>query len=114
MNGEQRIARVVGPAQHVLHLERLEAAGDLLRLRLEGPLQREIDMGFGFEQLVQLTALIHPLAQRVVGLEPPLQRFDFSDGLAGALGVGPERAVGHFLLELREARGLSVDVKESS
>src|SRR6058998_2505206 len=36
-------------------------------------------------QLVQLTALIHPLAQRVVGLEPPLQRFDFSDGVARAL-----------------------------
>ena len=114
MNREQRVARVVGTPQHVLHLERLETAGDLLRLRLERTLQGEIDVGFGFQQIIQLAALIHALAQRMVGLEPPLQRFDFGDSLAGALGIGPQRAVGHFLLKLRETRGLPVDVKENS
>ena len=71
-------------------------------------------MRLSFQQLVQLAAFVHPFAQRVVGLEPSLQRLDFGDRLTGALGVGPERAVRQLLLELREALGLPVDVKESS
>ena len=114
MDREQRVAGVVGAPQHVLHLERLEPAGDLLRLGFERALQCEIDVGFSFEELVQLAALVHPLAQRVVGLEPPLQGFDFGNGRAGPLGVGPERTVRHLRLQLREARGLPLDVKGSS
>ncbi len=89
MNGEQRIARIIRSLQHGLHLERLEPAGDFICLGLERALHGEIDVGFGFQQLVELSALIHPLAQRVVRLEPPFQRFDFGDGPAGALRVGP-------------------------
>src|SRR6266576_3223382 len=66
MNGEQRIARIIRSLQHGLHLERLKPAGDFICLGLERALQGEIDVGFGFQQLVELSALIHPLAQRVV------------------------------------------------
>ena len=113
MDREQRITGVVGTPQHVLHLERLEPVADLLRFGFERALQCEIDVGFGFEQIVQLAALVHALAQRVVRLEPTLQGFDFGDRGAGTLGVGPQRAFRHFLLELREAGGLPLDVKES-
>jgi len=113
MDGEQRVARIVGTLQHVLHLERLEPPGDFVRLRLERALHGEIDVGLGFEKLVELARLIHALTQRVVGLEPTFQRFDFGDRRAGTFGVGPERSFRHFLLELREPRGLPVDVKES-
>jgi len=113
MDREQCVAGVIGTPEHVLHLERLEPAGDLLRLGFERALQGKIDVGFGFEQIVEFAALVHALAQRVVRLEPTLQGFDFGDRGAGTLGVGPERAFRHFLLELREAGGLPFDVKES-
>ena len=113
MNRQQRIPHVVGTPHHVLHFQRFEPAGDFLRFRFERALQREIDVGFGFEELVQLAALIHTLAQRVIGLEPTLQRFDFGDRLTGAFRIGPESALRHLVLELREPRGLPLDVKES-
>ncbi len=113
MNREERVPHVVGPPHQVLHLQRFEPASDFLGFRFERALQREIDVGFGFEELVQLTAFVHALAEGVVRLEPALQGFDFGDRLTGAFGVGPEGAVRHFLLQLREPRGLPLDVKES-
>jgi len=68
---QERVAHVVGTLEHVLHLERLEPAGDLIRLRLERSLHGKIYVGIGFEQLGQLAPFIHPLAQGVIGLEPP-------------------------------------------
>ena len=113
MNRQERVAHVVGPLQHVLHFERLEPGGDFIGLRLERPLHGEINVGVGFEQLGQLTPLIDPLAQGVIGLEPAFQRFDLRDGLPGALGVGPQGAVRHGALELPQASRLPVDVKET-
>jgi len=113
MDREQRVAPVVRSLQHVLHLERLEPGGDLIRLRLEGALHGKIDVGVGFEQLRQLAPFIDPLAQGVIGLEPTLQRFDLGDRLARAIGVGPQRPVRHDPLELRQARPLPIDVKET-
>ena len=113
MDREERVTHVVGALQHVLHFERLEPGGDFIRLRLERPLHGKIDVGVGFEQLGQLAPLIDPLAQGVIGLEPSLQCFDLGDRLAGAVGVGPERPVGHDALQLRQARRLPVDVKET-
>ena len=91
----------------------LEPAGDPIRLPLEGPLHSKIDVGVRFEQLRQLAPFIDPLAQSVIGLEPALQRFDLRDGLPGALGIGPERSVGHRALQLHQARRLAVNVKET-
>jgi len=54
-----------GPRIRFCIVQRLEPAGDVLGFRFERALQREIDVGFGFEELVQLTALIHAFAQGV-------------------------------------------------
>ena len=113
MDREQGVPRIIGALQHVLQLERLETGGDLLRLRLERALEREIDVGFGLEQLVQLAPLVHALPQRVIGLEPTLQRLDLGDGLPRPVGVGPEGAPRHDSLQLGQPGRLSIDVKGS-
>ena len=114
VNREEGVAAVVGAAEHVLELEGLELGLDLLGFRFEGPLQCQVDLRLGFQQLRQIAPLIHALAKIVVGLEPPLQRLDFLDRGARLLLVRPQSPIRHDVLELTEPASFPIDVKESS
>ncbi len=114
MDGQQRVARVVGALEHVLELERLELRRDPLGLLLELTLQLQVHVRLGVGQLGELPRLVEPLAQRLVGLHPALQPLDFLHDLARPLGVGPQAGVGHGALQLPEPRELGIQVKESS
>ena len=114
MDGEQRVARVVGTLQHVLQLEGLELRADRVGLLLQLALQREIDMGFRFQQLGELAAVGHAFAQRVIGLEPALQPLDLFYGPARLLRIRPHVPFRHGVLQLGQAFGLPVHVKENS
>jgi hypothetical protein len=49
----------------------------------------------------------------MIGFEPALQALDLLDEAPGTLLVGPQRPVGHLLLELSKPAGLALDVKEN-
>ncbi len=114
MDGEQRVARVVGAPQHVLQLQGFELGANGVGLLLQLALQREIDVGFGFEQLGELAAVGHAFAQRVIGLDPALQPLDLFYRPARLLRIRPHVPFRHGVLQLGQAFGLPVHVKESS
>ena len=121
MDGEQRVARVVGAAQHVLQLEGLELCGDTVGFLLEGPAlehlgheARVLLVRLPRPQLEQRARVVDPLPDRVVRIDPALELFDLLHRLPRLLRVGPDAALGHGVLQLRQALSLSFYVKESS
>ena len=65
------------------------------------------------EQLGQLARVVDPPPHLLVRLGPPVQRFDFLDGLAGGIGVVPEAGLGHRGFEDGLPGYLGFDVKDS-
>src|SRR5881296_351139 len=114
MDREQRIAQVVGALEHVLELERLELGGDGVGLLLQLPLHREVYVGLRLEQLVELARLVDALAERVVWLEPALERLGLLDHLASPLLVRPDGPFRHGVLHLAQPLALPRYVKGSS
>jgi hypothetical protein len=111
MDGQQRVPAVFRALQHGLELERLDPAGNLLRLPHQLRLHGRI--GLRLEQLRHLDGALDPLAEIVVGSDPGLQGLDFLDGGAGRFGIGPEAGFGLPRFQRGQALGLGGKVKES-
>ena len=111
MDREQRIPRVVRPAQHVAELEPLHfmAKG----LDLGPPLFLHRRIGVEGEELAQLSEFLRLLGRRIPRLDPPLQLLDLGDNAPRGRAVVPETRLGHPLLQFLETASLRGYVKDS-
>ena len=111
MNGEDRVAGIVGVAQQGLQLERFENRRDALHLG--GELGRQTFIGLGGDQLTHAAGVRQPIPQRPRRHHPALESFHFLDQSTGAIGVGPESGIGLLSFELLQPRFLAGQVKET-
>ncbi len=111
MDGQQRVAGVVRPAQHGAELERREPA--LERGSFPGELFLQRFVRLGLHQLGHLERGTNPRRKLLVRRDPPLQLLQFLHHGPGAILVGPEGRVYLLRLEIGDATPPGIQVKEN-
>ena len=99
----------------------LELCRDAIGFPLQGPAlehlgdeARVLLVRLPFRELEERARIVNPLPHRVVRVDPTLQFLDLLHRVPRLLRVGPDAALGHGVLQLRQALGLLFYVKESS
>jgi hypothetical protein len=108
---DEAVARVGRVVEHAPELEFLDRGFKCVRLGLDGLEAVEIPLGLG--HLVELEVVREVAPQVVDGLDHGLQRFLLAAQFLGTLGVVPDRGVLERRVDLVQAQGLAVVVKDT-
>jgi len=111
MNGQDRVASVVGPLQHRLQLEPIDRSGSSLDIDREIREHRLVRILR--QQLDQAGGVLQTLLEIVERSYPALETLDLLDLLARTLAVRPECGVGLAGLEIKQACLATIEVKET-